>query len=480
MNAVSTEQSTGGSYAKWVLGTSLLATFLTVLNSSMVNIALPTLMVEFGIPIDQLTWVVTGYMLPYSILMPMFGQLGDLYGRRKVFISGIVIFLAGSILASVSASFPVLLIARVVQATGASAVLPNGMALVTAVFPANQRGQVLGIWGAVAALGAVAGPTVGGYLVQYASWRAIFYVNIPLGLIALALCVFMIREVKGTGTAQTFDYGGAVTLAVSIFCLMLAITQVERFGLLSLPIMGLIVGFIGFYRIFLRIESGAASPMVDFSLFRNRTFVAATAGGFIQMFSIYAVVLPIPIFMQKVQGIGTAETGLFLVASSLSQTLASPVGGWLVDRIPKKIPAMAGMAFCAAAFLSLSRLAVDSSGISIVIRLIGAGIGIGLMTSALTGGVIEASPAQKVGVSSGLYNMVRFIGSVFSATILGSILQIRAAAFEAVWNPATTELTKEVFGLIQAFPVVYLLSGFVALAGLLIVSRIEDAPRDSV
>ncbi len=478
MAAANSEQVTGGAYARWVLGTSLLATFLTVLNSSMVNIALPTLMAEFVIPIDQLTWVVTGYMLPYSILMPMFGQLGDLYGRRKTFIAGIIIFLAGSVLASIAPSFPVLLLARVIQATGASAVLPNGMALVTAVFPPAQRGRVLGIWGAVAALGAVAGPTVGGYLVQYASWRAIFYVNIPLGLIALGMCIFVIREVRGGGQARAFDYGGAVTLAASIFCLMLAITQVERFGLLSLQILGLLAGFIILYRLFLSIEKRAASPMVDFSLFRNRTFVAATAGGFIQMFSIYAVVLPIPIFMQKVQGVGTAETGLYLVAASLSQTVASPIGGWLVDRIQKRIPAVIGMVFCTAAFLSLSRLAVTSSGFSIAFRLVMAGTGIGLMTSALTGGVIEASPAQKVGVSSGLYNMVRFIGSVFSATILGSLLQIRAAAFEGIWNPATSELTQEVFGLINAFPALYLLSAGVTLAGALIVSRIQDLPRN--
>jgi hypothetical protein len=135
------------------------------------------------------------------------------------------------------------------------------------------------------------------------------------------------------------------------------------------------------------------------------------------------------------------------------------------------------MVFCTAAFFSLSRLALDSSGISIVIRLVLAGTGIGLMTSALTGGVIEASPPQKVGVSSGLYNMIRFIGSVFSATILGSILQIRAAAFEAVWDPATTDLTREVFGLVNAFPAVYLLSAVVALAGVFIVSRIQDTAK---
>ncbi len=477
MNQEKSENPVGGTYALWVLVTSLLATFLTVLNSSMVNIALPTLMQEFSIPIDLLTWVVTGYMLPYAVLMPMFGQLGDLYGRRKIFIIGILIFLSGSLLASISGSFAVLLIARVVQAVGASAILPNGMALVTAVYPPDQRGRVLGIWGGVAALGAVAGPTVGGYLVQYASWRAIFYVNIPLALIGLALCITVIREVRGSSQTRSFDVGGAITLAVSIFSLMLAVTQIERYGFLSLPVLGLVALFLVFYILFTKVENRAKSPMVDFSLFRNRTFVAATAGGFIQMFSIYAVVLPIPIFMQKVQGFGTAETGLFLVASSLSQTLVSPIGGWIVDRYAKRIPAVAGMIFCTLSFLSLSRLSLGSSGISIVIRLVMAGTGIGLMTSALTGGVIEASPPQKVGVSSGLYNMVRFIGSVFSATILGSVLQIRAASFETLWDPLTTTLSQEVFGLVNAFPAVYLLSAAVTLAGAFIVSRIQDAPR---
>ena len=197
------------------------------------------------------------------------------------------------------------------------------------------------------------------------------------------------------------------------------------------------------------------------------------------MFSIYAVVLPIPIFLQKVQGLGTAETGLYLVASSLSQTLASPVGGWVVDRFGKRFPAMMGMALCTASFLSLSRLGLDSSGSSIAFRLVLAGTGIGLMTSALTGGIIDASPPQKVGVSSGLYNMIRFIGSVFSATILGSLLQVRGAAFEAIWDPSITALSQETYGLINAFPTIFLLAAVVTLAGVLICSRIQNRPDSS-
>ncbi len=461
-------------YPQWVLVTSLLATFLTVLNSSMVNIALPTLMNEFNIPIDLLTWIVTGYMLPYAVLMPLFGQLGDIFGRRRIFIIGLSIFISGSVVASFANGFPVLLLARVIQAIGASSILPNGMALVTNVFPAKQRGKVLGIWGAVAAFGAVIGPTVGGYLVQYASWRAIFYFNIPFGLICLALCIGIIKEIQGSTKPKAFDLTGAVTLSVSIFALMLAVTQLEANGLFSPIIIGLVSIFIFFFSWFFRTERRIASPMVDLSLFQNRTFVSATLGGFIQMFSIYAVVLPIPIFLQQVQGFSTSQTGLFLVSYSLTQTLASPVGGWLVDRIGKRIPAMGGMILCTTSFFLLTRINLLTPPIDIIMKLVVGGMGIGLMTSSLTNGIIDASPAAKIGVSSGIYNMVRFMGSVFSAAILGSVLQSRSIFYSMQWTAAISDMNAQTYGLVRAFPEVFMLTTAVTGAGVLILTQIRN------
>ncbi len=459
-------------YAQWVLATSLLATFLTVVNSSAVNIAIPTLMQEFEVSIDLIAWIVTGYMLPYSVLMPMFGQLGDLFGRKTVFIIGLGVFLVGSLMASAAGTFAFLLAARVVQAIGASCVLPNGMALVTHVFPAEQRGRVLGVWGGVAAFGAVIGPTMGGYLVEFANWRAIFFINVPLGLLALLLCIFKIQEVRD-GQVKSFDFGGALTLAVSIFSLMFAVTLIESFGLLSLPIILLLLNFVVFFYLFYRIEKGIHYPMVDFSLFRNRTFVAATIGGFIQMFNIYAIVLPIPIFLQNVAGIGTAQTGLYLVSYSLTQSVISPLGGWAADRFNKKMPAVLGMVLCALSFIMLSRMDMDTAGTAVITRLVVGGIGIGVMTSALIGSVIDTSPPEKIGVSSGLYNMIRFIGAVFSATILGFVLSARSAFYEAHWPGAVSSVTQEIYGLVHAFHDVFLLTAALSVLGVLVALQIR-------
>jgi len=461
-------------YSNWVLVTALIGTFLTVLNSSMVNIALPTLMEEFRLPLDVLTWIVTGYMLPYSVLMPIFGRLGDLYGRRYLFIAGMLVFVAGALCAGFTRSFVPLLAFRVVQAVGAAAILPNGMSLVNSAFPASQRGRVMGIWGGTAAFGAVIGPTVGGYLVQYASWRSIFYVNIPVALIGLLPAVWIVREVKGAAGDPRFDLGGAITLTVSMFGLLLAVTQVRSYGLLSPRILSLLAVFLVFFLLFLRTEKRFPQPMVDLSLFTDRTFAAATLGGFIQMFSIYAVTLLMPVFLQKVRGYSTADTGLFLVAYSLTQALASPLGGWLADRFGKRPPAVVGLFISGVGFFLLSRLSYASAEWSIPLRLAVGGLGIGIITSPLTSGVIEASPPHKVGVSSGLYNMIRFGGSVASAAVLGSLLQTRtlwhAAALPAAGN-------SEMLAMQQAFGEVYLLVTVISLLGVLIVSRLRDERR---
>lgn len=460
------------SYSGWVLATALIGTFLTVLNSSMVNIALPTLMEEFGLPLDVLTWIVTGYMLPYSVLMPIFGRLGDLYGRRRLFIAGMLIFIAGALCAGFTRSFAPLLAFRIIQAVGAAAILPNGMSLVNAVFPAGQRGRVMGIWGGTAAFGAVIGPTVGGYLVQYASWRSIFYVNIPVGLIGLLPALSIVREVKGEAGERRFDLAGAVTLTVSMFGLLLAVTQVRSYGLLSPRILALLAVFLVFFLAFIRTEKRFPQPMVDLSLFTDRTFSAATLGGFIQMFSIYAVTLLMPVFLQKVRGYSTAKTGLFLVAFSLMQALASPLGGWLADRFGKRLPAAAGLFLSGIAFSLLSRISYATAEWSILLRLAVGGLGIGVITSPLTSGIIEASPPQKVGVSSGLYNMIRFGGSVASAAVLGSLLQTRtdwhAAALPAAENA-------EILALQSAFGEVYLLVAAISLLGVMAVSRLRDS-----
>ncbi|MGI5838880.1 MAG: DHA2 family efflux MFS transporter permease subunit [bacterium] len=460
------------SYGNWVLATALIGTFLTVLNSSMVNIALPTLMREFGLPLDVLTWLVTGYMLPYSVLMPICGRLGDLYGRRRLFLAGMLVFIAGACCAGFARSFVPLLLFRVIQAVGAAAILPNGMSLVNAVFPANQRGRVMGIWGGTAAFGAVIGPTVGGYLVQYTSWRAIFYVNIPVGLIGLLPAVLILREVKGEAGERRFDYMGAAALTVSMFALLLAVTQTRSYGLLSARIGALLAVFLVFFLAFLRTEKRFPQPMVDLSLFTNPTFTAATFGGFIQMFSVYAVTLLMPVFLQNVRGYTTANTGLFLVAYSLTQAAASPLGGWLADRFGKRPPAVAGLSISAAAFFLLSGINSATPEWSLLLRLAIGGLGIGIITSPLTSGVIEASPPAKTGVSSGLYNMIRFGGSVASAAVLGSLLQTRTARYAAAL-PAAGEAA----ALQRAFGEVYLLVAAVSLLGVLTVSRLRDKDR---
>ncbi len=461
-------------YRNWVLFTALVGTFLTVVNSSMVNIALPTLSREFNLPLDLLTWVVTGYMLPYAVLMPMFGRLGDVYGRRRLFVLGMIVFLAGGGGAGLTRSFVPLLIARVVQAVGAAAILPNGMALVNAVFPASQRGRTMGIWGGTAAFGAVIGPTVGGYLVEYASWRSIFAVNLPFGILGLLPAILVVQEVLGANREGRFDVLGAVTLTGGMFSLLLAVTWLRAYGIGSARVLGLLALGLVLAGWFYRTERRTAQPMVDLSLFANRRFVAATAGGFIQMFSIYAITLLMPVYLQQSRGYGTADTGLFLVAYSLAQALVSPLGGSLADRYGQRRPAMTGLAIATLSYLLLSRLSLTTPMAVLLLYLGLGGLGMGIITSPLTSAVIEASPGDKVGVSSGLYNMIRFMGSVVSATVLSSLLQARTLQHTARLLPQLGEAAAAQARQ-SAFGEVYLLVAALTLAGALLMGRLRDA-----
>jgi len=412
------------SWETWVaLGTILLAAFLTVLNSNMVRVAIPAMTREFaGIRLNWLTWVINGYLLPYSILMPIFGRLGDMYGRKRAFLSGLLVFSLGSALCSWNRGFFVLVFFRVIQALGAAAIFPNALVMATGLFPREERGKIVGLWAAVGAFGAVVGPTIGGFLVQYLNWHSIFYVNIPIGLLTLLLGWSILPEKKSAQASRTFDYAGAAYLSLAILGILLYLTLGADHGWGSgTSLFSLAVGLLA-AALFWRREGKVAEPILAPSLFRPGPFLAAVASGFLQMFTGQGTNLLLPLFLTNIQGYSAAQMGLMLFPGALTRIFASPLGGTLSDRYGSRWLVVGGMLVRVLTFGLYAAIDRHTSYGYFATLMVISGLAGGMIQSPLLSSALGASPADQAGAATGFFNMSRFIGGLMGTAATGILL----------------------------------------------------------
>jgi DHA2 family multidrug resistance protein len=414
------------SFYKWeVLALAILGSFMAILDSSIVNVALSHLMVTFSANLEQIEWVSTGYMLAFAILMPATTWFRDAIGLRNAFALALVVFTIGSALCGLAWSLDSLIFFRVIQAVGGGALMPTGLTMVSEVFPPSQRGMALGVWGAGATIAPALGPTIGGYLLDYVNWRAIFYINIPIGAVVIALTLALMRRSTGHRGSYRFDFLGFFFLSLALAGLLTGLTQGEREGWASTYILTLFAVSYFSFMIFLIVESIVEHPIVNLQIFKIRNFSITCILGTIRSIALFSSVFLLPLFLQQLLGYSALDTGLLMMPSALAVALAMPIAGNLTDRIGPKVPYIIGGIITAYSFFLYSELSLNSSRGFMLYGLILRGAGMGFLMAPITVAAMNSVPQKMMSLASGLLNLIMQVSAALGIAVFGAFLTRR-------------------------------------------------------
>ncbi len=396
-------------------------TFLSALDGSAVNTVLPVVARDFGADVASVQWVVTVYLLVVSGSLPGFGRLGDILGHGRVYLAGMTLFVGASALCGASFTLPMLVAGRALQGLGAAMLFSNGPAILTRSFPPARRGRVLGLQATMTYLGLTAGPSLGGALAQQFSWRAVYLVNIPVGLAALALGMRHVPREDGGAAGESFDIRGALLFTGSLVALLAALNRGHDWGWTSPPVLalGLLSG--AALAVFVRAERICAHPMLDLSLFSERLFSAAAVSALLNYMSISSMTFVLPFLLVEARDLPVGRAGLLMTAQPLVMAFAAPFSGALSDRIGSRIPATAGMGLVA---LGLTLLALGAAGhgaASVALPLMLVGLGAGLFTSPNNSALMGAAPANRQGIASGVLAVARNLGFALGVGVSGAV-----------------------------------------------------------
>src|SRR3954469_6576927 len=317
----------------WTLIAVSFGLFMIMLDNTVVNVALPSIRTDLGISISELEWVVNGYALTFGVLLLTGGKLADMLGRRRMFIAGLVIFTASSFFCGFANSASVLIGARVVQGVGAALMNPATLSIITATFPPRQRGMAIGIWAGVSAMALAIGPLVGGLIPEHRSWNWIFFINVPVGVLAIIVTRLVVDESRDTSAEQRLDLPGLLTSAIALFALTYALIEANSYGWSSARILGLFaVAVVGFIAIVL-LEMHQRAPMLDLDLFRNGTFAGANSVMLLVGLAMFGVFFYNSLFIQNVLGFSAVQTGASFLPMTVLIIIVAPIAGKFSDRV---------------------------------------------------------------------------------------------------------------------------------------------------
>ena len=427
----------------WAILTVLcLGLFMILLDGTIVNIAIPHIQTYFKTSFSNIEWVMNAYILVFAVLLVTLGRFGDLWGRRRLFVGGMVLFTLGSLACGLAPSIYLLIAFRVMQGIGGAAMMPSTLSIIATVFPADKRGAAMGVWGGVSGLASGLGPVLGGIIIQYVtwptvagSWRWIFLVNIPVGIIGVILALRIVPESKNPTAVQTLDIPGVGLISASLFCLTFALVEGQKYGWTSATILGLFAGAVVAFGVFYWREHRVRQPLIDFSLFRSLNFAAGNATGLLLSAAMMGAFFTIPIFLQSVLGFSAIKAGLVMAPMSVVIIFAAPIAGVLSDRVGSKWIVAAGMfvlafglGWMAGLVPGVAKISPSTTSLSLLAPFIISGIGIGLAVAPVTSAVMATAPKERVGNASGVLSTMRQIGSLMGIAILGAVLQNRITA----------------------------------------------------
>lgn len=396
-------------------------TFMSALDGSVVNTVLPVIRHFFITSVATIEWVVTIYLLVVSGLLLSFGRLGDLRGHKRVYASGFAIFVTSSALCGLAPSEFWLIGFRATQAIGAAMIFANSPAIVTKNVSPARRGQALGLVATMTYLGLTVGPPLGGALTDLFSWRAIFYINVPIGLLALILTWRFVPRDAGDASSERFDLAGAATFMIGLILLLLALDQGHQFGWTSPLIVGSLVAAAVFLVVFVVLETRVSNPMLDLSLFEERVFAAASTSAVLNYVAVYTIVFLLPFYLIQGRGLSPARAGLLFAVQALTMAITAPLSGTLSDRIGSRIPATLGMGILATGLFLLSRLGPTSPISDVALALFVSGLGTGMFISPNNSALMGSAPRHRQGIAAGILAEARNVGMVLGVGVAGAI-----------------------------------------------------------
>jgi len=406
---------------KWyVMAAISMGTLLATIDSSIVNVALPTLVRELKTDFPTVQWVVLAYLLTLAVLLLSVGRLGDMIGKKRIYTVGFGIFTLGSFLCGLAPNVYLLILFRVVQALGATMIMALGVAIVTESFPPKERGKALGISGTMVSIGIVIGPTLGGLILDLLSWNWIFYVNIPVGILGIFMVSRFVPDIKPVGK-QRFDFLGAVTLFISLLAFLSALTIGQNIGFGDYRTIALFVVWAIFLGTFIFVESRAIQPMIDLTLFRNSLFSINLITGFITFVSIAGTLILMPFFLENILNYSTRQVGLLIAVVPISMGVIAPIAGSLSDRFGSRIITFIGLGILLFGYSYLTSLSGQTSSHSFVLLLLPIGLGMGTFQSPNNSAIMGTAPPDKLGVVSGMLSLTRTLGQSTGIAVNGAI-----------------------------------------------------------
>jgi len=423
-----------------VLALTSVASFMAALDALVVTTALNTIRLQLGTSIEALEWTVNAYNLSFAVLLMTGAALGDRFGRRRMFVAGLALFVAASAACALAPSVGWLIAARTIQGAGAALVMPLAMALLSAEFPPEERAKALGIFSGLTGLALIAGPVVGGVIAEGLAWQWIFWLNIPIGLVAIPLARRRIPESFGPGTGV--DIPGVALVTGSALGLAWGLMRANSAGWTSLEVVGTLAAGLLLALAFVAWELRAAHPMVPMRLFRSRAFSSGIAACFAFSASLYGTVFLLPQFLQAAQGQGPLGAGLRLLPWTATLFVVAPIAGGLINRLGERPLVVAGLVLQGIGMAWVALIAApDLAYANLVAPLIVAGAGVSMAMPAAQNAVLSAVAATEIGKASGTYNMFRFLGGVFgialAVTVFAAVGHVGSPqAFSAGFAPA--------------------------------------------
>jgi EmrB/QacA subfamily drug resistance transporter len=466
----------------WILGTVIFGTFLGRLDQTVVNLALPKIIGDFGISVSDAAWISTAYILANAVFVPVWGKLGDTAGRKRIYLIGFIGFTIASGLCALAWNLSSMIVFRIIQGFAVSADYPTAMAILAVTFKdMKERAQALGIWSSAFAAASVFGPLIGGPLIDNFNWRSVFFINIPLGIIGLFLAITFIDESVGEKRSARFDWWGSIALGAALFGLTLVLDQGQTWGWGSASSIICYLLTIGSAAIFYFVELHEPEPIINFEFFKSGIFVNTLLNNFIVFMALIGAIFLIPIFAETFLGYNATQTGYLFIPLAIAILVAAPIGGRLIGKVKPSYVIFISTLVAGIGMLMLTGIDARSTAFDLSIPMCVMAFGLGFGMAQRTNLVAVAVPKEDIGEASAILALVRNISGAFGVAIFSTILNnsinsnVLATAQQStlhVTNPALMpEMMQQFIGLITlkaqiaAYATVFEIAAWVVIIG---------------